>query len=140
MDRLTKPGHKFNLINVLQGLSRYADVDEILNRLSAYEDTGLEPEEINHIVDVTKMISVDRLREICEAEKDGRVVVPPCKVEALKDKYGELTKPTGDEAETYTTGYRSGHKNGQAELIAYLLQITTGTQEEAEQALKERRN
>ena len=47
MERITKSGYKFNLLNVLQGLNRYADVDEILNRLASYEDTELEPEEIN---------------------------------------------------------------------------------------------
>jgi hypothetical protein len=80
-------------------------------------------------------IDIVRLVEICEAERDGRLLVLPCKVEGLVDKYEELTKPIGDEAETYTTGYRNGHKNGQAELIAYLLQLDIGTRAEAEAAL-----
>ena len=62
MERITKSGYKFNLLNVLQGLNRYADVDEILNRLAAYEDTGLEPEEIN-----------EALREKQEREKNERI-------------------------------------------------------------------
>lgn len=36
-----------------------------IDRLSAYEDTGLEPE---------------RVAELAQAEKDGRLVVLPCKV------------------------------------------------------------
>ena len=38
MSRLTKPGYKFNLLNVMQGLNTHAEVDEVLNRLAAYED------------------------------------------------------------------------------------------------------
>ena len=37
---------------------------EALDRLAAYEDAG----------------PIDRLRELAEADKDGRLVVPPCKV------------------------------------------------------------
>ena len=33
----------------------------------------------------------------------------------------------GDEAETYTSGYRVGHRNGQIELLRHLLKIDTGT-------------
>ena len=56
---------------------------DCFERLALYEDTGLEPEEIDHLRDLTKMvegIEPDRLREIVEAEKDGRLVVLPCKV------------------------------------------------------------
>lgn len=38
MERLTKPGYKFNLLNVMQGLNTHTEVDEVLNRLAAYED------------------------------------------------------------------------------------------------------
>ena len=93
---------------------------KMIARLAAYENTGLTPEEV---------------AELAKAKKDGRLVVLPCKVEGLVDKYEELTKPIGDEAETYTTGYRNGHKNGQAELIAYLLQLDIGTRAEAQAAL-----
>lgn len=37
----------------------------------------------------------------------------------------------GDEAETYTSGYRSGHRNGQIELLRYILQLPDGTSEDA---------
>ena len=75
-------------------------------RLAAYEDTGLTPEEVNDLASVRE-ISPEaeyainkhadniierldkllhqtdddaRLRELAEADKDGRVVVLPCKV------------------------------------------------------------
>ena len=61
----------------------------VCERLAAYEDTGLTPEEIKAPFTEDTMINLaaqalgvehSRLREIAEAEKDGRVVVLPCKV------------------------------------------------------------
>ena len=60
----------------------------VCDRLAAYEDTGLTPAEVHSIsVEWCAMMSVlnsigsyDRLRELSEADKDGRVVVLPCKV------------------------------------------------------------
>lgn len=40
------------------------------------------------------------------------------------------SKCCGDGAETYTTGYRNGHRNGQIELLRYILQVPDGTSEE----------
>ena len=59
-----------------------------VERLVAYEDTGLEPREVSAIVkewsDLCTVIGecggIDRLRELAEADRDGRVVVLPCKV------------------------------------------------------------
>ena len=48
--------------------SEYLPLIYAANRLKANEDTGLEPEE------------VARLRELAEADKDGRCVVLPCKI------------------------------------------------------------
>lgn len=64
---------------------------EALERLAAYEDTGLEPEEIEKANNVmvsafnlavnsgTDML-VGRLKEIIRAEAEGRLIVLPCKV------------------------------------------------------------
>ena len=63
--------------------------DKLIERLAAYEDTGLTPEEIKAPFTEDAMINLaaqamgveaDRLRELAEADKDGRVVVLPCKV------------------------------------------------------------
>lgn len=67
---------------------------------------------------------------------ENNVMVLPCKVDDLINKCNKLTQPTGDQAETYTTGYENGYRNGQTELIAYLLQLDTGVRNEAEKALK----
>ena len=77
--------------------SEYIPLIDAANRLAAYEDTGLEPEEIERIVDaygrghtlrtesaerleIVREIKTDRLRELAKAEKDGRLEVLPCKV------------------------------------------------------------
>ena len=61
---------------------------EALDRLAAYEDTGLTPAEVSAIVkewsDLCTIVGecggIDRLWELAEADKDGRLVVLPCKV------------------------------------------------------------
>ena len=61
--------------------------DKLIERLAAYEDTGLTPEEIKAPFTEDAMINLaaqamgvepSRLRELAEADKDGRVVVLPC--------------------------------------------------------------
>ena len=61
---------------------------KVWDRLAAYEDTGLTPAEVHSMYgEWCAMMSVlnsigsyDRLRELAEADKDGRLVVLPCKV------------------------------------------------------------
>lgn len=71
-------------------------LDKIVDRLAAYEDTGLEPEEIARILDaygrgmtlrtenaqrleIVKGIQTDRLRKLAQADREGRCVVLPAK-------------------------------------------------------------
>ena len=63
--------------------------EAVCERLAAYEDTGLTPEEIKDPFTEDTMINLaaqalgvepSRLRELAEADKDGRCVVLPCKV------------------------------------------------------------
>ena len=64
---------------------------EVWERLKAYEDTGLTPERCAEfaradaegryiVMRDAKQEGVDRLRELAEVDKDGRVIVLPCKV------------------------------------------------------------
>lgn len=64
-----------------------AGVREMMYRLAAYEDTGLTPEEIDMDHEAAETLrqlcrgcDLDRLDELVEADKDGRVVVLPCQV------------------------------------------------------------
>lgn len=64
------------------------DVRDMAEVLAAFEDTGLTPAEVHSMSGewcammsvLNSMGSYDRLRELAEADKDGRVVVIPCKV------------------------------------------------------------
>ena len=64
---------------------------KVWERLKAYEDTGLEPEEVNSVklalmgksvaeVKEFEGVPIDRLRELAQADKEGRCAVLPCKV------------------------------------------------------------
>ena len=78
--------------------AKCADIFPMIDRLAAYEDTGLEPEEMSeyqHLcdsyaetgldskfvqfcIDATQNgLSMNRIRELAQAEKDGRLVVLP---------------------------------------------------------------
>lgn len=62
------------------------DLDQAMMRLAAYEDTGMEPEQCeNAKVIIESAFSddtskVERIRELLKANKEGRLVVLPCKV------------------------------------------------------------
>ena len=66
---------------------RFCDIEKVWERLKAYEDTGLTPGEVrslwgewNAMMRVLNSIGgYDRLRELAKADKEGRVVVLPCK-------------------------------------------------------------
>lgn len=66
--------------------------DRLVESLAAYEDTGLTPENVEAlklsamgkaIAEITEFdgLPIDRLLELAEADKDGRLVVMPCKVD-----------------------------------------------------------
>lgn len=105
MERLTykyNDGYAINLPNAISGKDetlRWSISEresglrlegEIPNRLAAYEDTGLEPQEIKSLqaewavnlraLDAYRALgSVDRLRELAQAAREGRCVILPCK-------------------------------------------------------------
>lgn len=66
-------------------------IAKAFDRLAAYENTGLEPEELESLCDMDRRekmaemlrieeyfgVSIDRLRELVEADRDGRCMVLP---------------------------------------------------------------
>ena len=87
MERLTYFKDGYWRVN-FSGVQYQAD---FVDRLAAYEDTGLTPERCAEfaradaegryiVMRDAEQEGVARLRELSEADKDGRVVVQPCKV------------------------------------------------------------
>lgn len=69
--------------------------DRVKDRLAEYEDPGLMPKDVKRMSNILLDVGIDyncsweyvknwlldaRLRELAEADKDGRLVVLPCKV------------------------------------------------------------
>lgn len=131
--------------------SEYLPLIDCAIKCAAYEDTGLEPEEISKIREDVENgylkstarrygVSVDRLCELAEADLDDRcVILKHTTVSDLRQQFTTLSSVCyGDDTETYTTGYRNGHRNGRIELLQYILGISDGACEAAEVALKAR--
>lgn len=118
-------------------------MDEIVNRLGAYEDTELTPAEIERskmeteagcvkAVARTYGIDINRLRQLAEADRAGRVIVLPCR----------------EGAKVYKISWRL---NGQHEIEECVFNLTYFdparygkdyflNHEEAEKALEEAKN
>ena len=73
---------------ILKPYLRYEDPEtrkKILNRLAAYEDSGLDPEQVMELKSFTQggIHKVDdgwkHVQDLLQAEQDGRLAVLPCK-------------------------------------------------------------
>lgn len=100
MDRLTFEGDFCTIAMCQENPCPYDNSctqREAWERLKAYEDTRLEPEvcaEYKKFEDecVSKGVPFKRVVELLEAEKDGRLVVLPCKVgDVVFGFHGEKT-------------------------------------------------
>ena len=100
MERLTYRSHKFNnpvSHGACKDITCYAKCDsckinDLIAKLCAYEDTGLEPEGIADAVTAAKLmakskivscfgVDAEHIRDLIQAEQEGRLVVlPPCTV------------------------------------------------------------
>ena len=81
-------------IRLKTGEARCSQLDGnvVVERLAAYEDTGLTPKEVTSLGELfdyalkesktltEQLTLLKHIRELAEADKDGRVVVLPCKV------------------------------------------------------------
>ena len=137
----------------------------ICERLAAYEDSGCAPEEvlpkdkadeialkIMRLADLESLCSYDRLRELAEADKDGRLVVLPCKVGDTVWITGSVRRLYSEKVRTLFCGDPS-YSRGMADNGVKMIR-TTGcdipihefgktvflTREEAEKALEAMKN
>ena len=144
MERLTKRiDGKLVFPNELIGVMMTPSNDamyQILTRLAAYEDTGLEPEQVLELKSFTQggIHKTDdgwkHVQELLRAEQEGRMVVLPCKVGDTV--YRVLTTrdcpPVISEVKIKTVGQAADliGRMGKRKLLSYYL-----TREEAEAAL-----
>ena len=89
---------------------------DLYGRLKDYEDTGLTPDEIKAPFTEDAMINLEaqalgvepsRIRELAEADKDGRVVVLPCKVGDTVWIVGTVRKLYSAKVRTFFCGHPS---------------------------------
>ena len=87
-----------------------AGVREMMYCLAAYEESGCAPEEVlpkdkadeialklMRLADLESLCSYDRLRELAEADKDGRVVVLPNKPSSTITNADRIRKATNQQ-------------------------------------------
>ena len=133
--------------------------DCLVERLAAYEDTGLTPERCSEfaradaegryiVMRDAEQEGVARLRELAEADKDGRLVVLPCKVGDTVWITGSVRRLYSEKVRTFFCGNPS-YGRGMADNSVQMIR-TTGcdipirefgktvflTREEAEKALE----
>lgn len=125
--------------------SEYLPLIDASDRLAAYEDTGLEPEEINTLQSYKLLdkhergklfeyqnlgCTIERLRELAQADKDGRLVVLPCKDDVELKRNGQTFR--ADHWNHSLTAFRDAPETKSGKQVA-LFSI-----EEAEAALAQK--
>ena len=164
MERLTRricggwgvtPGYELNTVRGMKA---------VVDRLAAYEDTGLGPEEVTELMaahgtgilelcEYRSIGPVKRLKELAQAEKDGRLLVLPCKVgdtvwtniAIVGDRYKSADRPYPVEVVFIGMGEDKGffhvqYSNGRVFPFDFdkFGKTVFLTREEAEAALKKR--
>ena len=115
----------------------------VCERLAAYEDTGLEPEAVEtvklalaaeHMVDLETLNNtpISRLVELAEADKDGRVLILPCKLgtKVYRIRYKIADYPDKPDLEIADTWFTPEYREDISKTVFL-------AREEAEKALQE---
>lgn len=116
---------------------------DLYGRLKAYEDTGLEPEAVEtvklalaakHLVDLETLNNtpISRLVELAEADRDGRVLILPCKLgtKVYRIRYEIADYPDEPDLEIADTWFTPEYRDDIGKTVFL-------TRAEAERALKE---
>lgn len=104
MERLTFEGNFCEIARCKEVKCRYdtaCSQKQVWERLKAYEDTGLSPEKVSWMKEVVEAAfdndtsRIERAHNLHVADKEGRVVVLPCKVgERWTDEDGRAVRIT----------------------------------------------
>ena len=105
MERITIPGYRYYDDEFMD-----SGVAKFFNRLAAYEDTGLEPQDIISAVDMAKIACalhelnaykdigpIDHIRDLLQAEQDGRLLELPFVAMVEQSLQDGKMKPMGDQ-------------------------------------------
>ena len=145
MERLTSRNEDCVLVN---GLGLYhltmTEVVQMADRLAAYEDTGREPEEVtalgklfDYALKESKTLTeqltlLHHIRELAEADRDGRVLILPCKLgtKVYRIRYEIADYPDEPDLEIADTWFTPEYRDDIGKTVFL-------TRAEAERALKE---
>ena len=146
MERMTFEGNFCDIARCKEVKCPY-DTDcsqkQVWERLKQYEDTGLTPERCAEfaradaegryiVMRDAEQEGVARLRELAEADKDGRVLILPCKLgtKVYRIRYEIADYPDDPELEIATTWFTPEYRDDIGKTVFL-------SREEAEKALQE---
>ena len=109
----------------------------VWERLKAYEDAGLYPQACAEAREIEETLSscdysISRMVELMKADKDGRVLILPCKLgtKVYRIRYKIVDYPDKPEPEITTTWFTPEYREDIGKIVFF-------TREEAEKALQE---
>lgn len=126
--------------------------NRLKSRLAAYEDTGLTPEEVTALQKdwsdrctvIGECGGIDRMRELAEADKAGRLVVLPCKPDGSMLDTSDPERPEIMKRIHFAVAYVCGGIVFHQPYNIFLENIAAGyirpLNEEAEKALETMKN
>ena len=145
MERLTSRNEDCVLVNG-HGLYHLTmtEVVQMADRLAAYEDTGLTPKEVTALGELfdyalkesktltEQLTLLKHIRKLAEADKDGRVLILPCKLgtKVYRIRYEIADYPDEPDLEIADTWFTPEYRDDIGKTVFL-------TRAEAERALKE---
>lgn len=141
MERLTFEGNFCDIAQCRELLCPYdgsCTQKEVWERLKQFEDAAQTPEKAAWAKKTIEMAfsdntsEVERLRELYKADKDGRVLILPCKLgtKVYRIRYKIVDYPDKPEPEITTTWFTPEYREDIGKTVFF-------TREEAEKALQE---
>ena len=143
MERLTFEGNFCDIAQCRELPCKHGGTctqNQVWERLKAYEDAGLSPQACAEAREIEETLSgcdysISRMVELMKADKDGRVVVLPCKVGDTV--YAADAAPVIPLRVKDLAFYLKGKDGGDYERISNIGKTVFLSREEAEKALQE---
>lgn len=140
MERLTFEGNFCDIAQCRDLPCKYdgnCTQKEVWERLKAYEDSRLSPQACAEAREIEETLSgcgysISRMVELMKADKDGRVLILPCKLgtKVYRIRYKIVDYPGKPEPEITTTWFTPEYREDIGRTVFF-------TREEAEKALQE---